>query len=99
MMKYSSPYPGVRSVAEIKEDDVPIETFRAYFLGVGWAVIGTFMSTFFNSRFPGIGNYVLTLVCLSESRLASMLTASRLERLRHPDPAVSLWQVPRVHSP
>jgi hypothetical protein len=55
MMKYSSPYPGVRAVAEILDvDPLPIETIRAYFLGVSWAVIGTFVSTFFNSRFPGI---------------------------------------------
>ncbi|KAG8422930.1 oligopeptide transporter 6, partial [Metarhizium acridum] len=55
MMKWSSPYPGVRAVASPLDDpEVPIETARAYFLGIGWAVVGTFMSTFFNSRFPGI---------------------------------------------
>ncbi len=56
MMKYSSPYPGVRAVAEIIDDtSIPVETIRAYFLGIMWAVIGTFMATFFTSRFPGIG--------------------------------------------
>ncbi|KIM98283.1 hypothetical protein OIDMADRAFT_43346 [Oidiodendron maius Zn] len=56
MMRYSSPYPGVRAVAEPLDDsNVPVETIRAYFLGIGWAIIGTFMSTFFNSRFPSIG--------------------------------------------
>jgi hypothetical protein len=60
MLKYSSPYPGVRAVAEIIDDQsTPIETFRAYFLGIGWAIIGTFMSTFFNSRFPSIGMSML----------------------------------------
>ncbi|KUI55032.1 Oligopeptide transporter 2 [Cytospora mali] len=55
MMKYSSPYPGVRAVQELEIDEsVPVETIRAYFLGIGWAIIGTFMSTFFNSRFPSI---------------------------------------------
>ena len=56
LLRYSSPYPGVRAVAEIMDDSsVPIETIRAYFLGISWAVIGAFMSTFFNSRFPSIG--------------------------------------------
>ncbi|KJZ74505.1 hypothetical protein HIM_06101 [Hirsutella minnesotensis 3608] len=56
MMKWSSPYPGVRAVASPLDDsDVPTETIRAYFLGISWAIIGTFISTFFNSRFPSIG--------------------------------------------
>jgi hypothetical protein len=60
MLRYSSPYPGVRAVAEIIDDtSVPIETVRAYFLGIFWAVIGTFMATFFNSRFPAISEFIL----------------------------------------
>lgn len=62
MLRYSSPYPGVRAVAEPVDDgNVPIETIRAYFLGIGWAMIGTFMSTFFNSRFPSISKYFVKL--------------------------------------
>lgn len=65
MMRYSSPYPGVRAVAEPLDDtDVPVETIRAYFLGIGWAIIGTFMSTFFNSRFPSIGKTKIDLFTL-----------------------------------
>lgn len=61
MMKYSSPYPGVRAVASpVDEPNVPVETIRAYFLGIGWAIIGTFMATFFNSRFPGIGTCIFS---------------------------------------
>ncbi|PHH67580.1 hypothetical protein CDD80_719 [Ophiocordyceps camponoti-rufipedis] len=55
MLRWSSPYPGVRAVAcPVDEIDVPTETVRAYFLGIGWAILGTFFSTFFNSRFPSI---------------------------------------------
>lgn len=61
VMRYSSPYPGVRAVQEVVDDPaVPIETIRAYFLGVSWAVIGTFMATFFNSRFPTISKPLKT---------------------------------------
>lgn len=63
MMRYSSPYPGVRAVCEPLDDtDVPVETVRAYLLGIGWAIIGTFWSTFFNSRFPSIGKLLYPLI-------------------------------------
>lgn len=40
MMRYSSPYPGVRAVQELEmDDDIPVETIRAYFLGIGWVGI------------------------------------------------------------
>ncbi|PHH65638.1 hypothetical protein CDD81_1724 [Ophiocordyceps australis] len=55
MMKWSSPYPGVRAVASpLDMDNGPTETIRAYVLGISWAMIGTFVSTLFNSRFPSI---------------------------------------------
>jgi hypothetical protein len=55
LLKYSSPYPEVRAVADPEDDpDIPVETIRAYFLGIGWAVIGTVVNTFFAPRFPTI---------------------------------------------
>jgi hypothetical protein len=67
LMHYSSPYPGVRAVAELVDDTtMPIETPRAYFLGICWAIIGTFVSTFFNSRFPSVGMYAHMLLLFAQ---------------------------------
>ncbi|KAJ9136891.1 OPT-domain-containing protein [Pleurostoma richardsiae] len=87
MMRYSSPYPGVRAVAEILDDDkTPIETFRAYFLGIGWAVIGTFMATFFNSRFPsiGLGGSVIQILLFPCAKILETVL---------PDWGVTVWGV------
>lgn len=91
LMRYSSPYPGVRSVAEHTDDvNVPIETFRAYFLGIGWAVIGTFMATFFNSRFPSISELQAFMIQL---RHTLTLTYRRFEWLSYPDFVIPMRQI------
>lgn len=90
MMRYSSPYPGVRAVADIVDNsNVPVETVRAYFLGISWAVIGTFMATFFNSRFPSISKIQPKNTCRH-----AILIPQRAQWVRDPDPAVSLRQGP-----
>jgi hypothetical protein len=97
MMRYSSPYPGVRAVAEVIDDSsVPIETIRAYFLGISWAVIGTFMASFFNSRFPSVSEF--SRVCRAcRAWMDTQLTGNRsAQRVGDPDPPISLCESTRV---
>lgn len=55
IIKYFSPYAEVRAVTSPNDDiNTPCETIRAYILGLIWAVIGQFINSFFNSRYPNI---------------------------------------------
>ncbi len=55
IIKYFSPYAEVRAVTSPNDDiNIPCETIRAYVLGLIWAVIGQFINSFFNSRYPNI---------------------------------------------
>ena len=54
LLKYSSPYPKVRSIMNFEDPSMHYETLRAYVLGVGWSCIGAGVNTFFNFRFPHI---------------------------------------------
>lgn len=48
-------YPEVRSVTQPFDDpSIPCETFRVYFLGLLWTIIGSFIIQFFSERFPSI---------------------------------------------
>jgi OPT family small oligopeptide transporter len=52
---FYSPYPEVRAVTTPEDDpNILCETIRAHLLGYFWAVIGQFVNSFFNSRFPAI---------------------------------------------
>lgn len=55
LIHYHSPYPEVRAVTDpIDHPDEPIETFRAYFWGIIWSIIGTGVNQFFSPRQPAI---------------------------------------------
>lgn len=50
-----SPYPEVRSaVANTDDPDMPCATFRAWFIGIVWAVIIPGLNQFFFFRFPSV---------------------------------------------
>lgn len=55
LIHFHSPYPEVRAVTDPFDDPtVPAETFRAYFWGLLWTIIGTGMNQFFSPRQPSI---------------------------------------------
>lgn len=65
IIHWHSPYPEVRAVTDPFDDPtIPVETIRAYFLGLVWMAGATAINTFFSPRQPGIsiGASVLQLL-------------------------------------
>lgn len=55
VLKFHSPYPEVRAIADPYDDPTePVETIRSWTLAVIWAIIGMGVNTFFAPRFPNI---------------------------------------------
>lgn len=55
IIRYHSPYPEVRAVADPTDDPtIPVETPRAYFLGMALMAGSTIVNTFFSPRQPAI---------------------------------------------
>ncbi|KAK9381035.1 OPT oligopeptide transporter protein-domain-containing protein [Kockiozyma suomiensis] len=53
--KFNSPYPEVRAVTDPTDDFfAPVETPRAYFLGLFWVVVGSFINEVFLTRQPSL---------------------------------------------
>lgn len=66
VMHYHAPYPDVRAIADPFDDPtIPVETFRAYFLGTIWTIVGCGVNQFFEPRQPAmsISGPVLQLLC------------------------------------
>ncbi|KAI0342190.1 OPT oligopeptide transporter [Trametopsis cervina] len=67
-----SPYPEVRSaVANTDDPDMPVNTFRAWFIGILWAILIPGLNQFFFFRFPSvsIGSVVAQLISFPLLRL------------------------------
>ncbi|OQE03698.1 hypothetical protein PENSOL_c001G03443 [Penicillium solitum] len=57
----NSPYAEVRAVVDNTDDpSTPVNTFRAWFLGIIFTILGTGIDQFFSLRYPGI--YLYTVV-------------------------------------
>ncbi|KAK9246612.1 OPT oligopeptide transporter protein-domain-containing protein [Lipomyces tetrasporus] len=76
MIAHYSPYPEVRAVCDPFDDpNVPVETFRAYFLGIVWVTIGAFVNEFFQQRQPrlSIQSTVIQLLLYPCGKLMQLL--------------------------
>ncbi|KAK7208274.1 OPT oligopeptide transporter protein-domain-containing protein [Myxozyma melibiosi] len=55
VLKFHSPYPEVRAVCDPMDDpSIPVETIRAYFLGICWVAAGSFINQMFTFRQPSL---------------------------------------------
>ncbi|KAG0161063.1 hypothetical protein PDIDSM_8596 [Penicillium digitatum] len=61
-----SPYAEVRAVVDNTDDpSTPVNTFRAWFLGIIFTILGTGIDQFFSLRYPGIYLYTVVAQLLS----------------------------------
>lgn len=76
LIHYHSPYPEVRAVTDPMDDPSMLcDTFRAYFLGLAWTIIGTGVNQFFSPRLPTISltGDILQILLLPCGRFMELL--------------------------
>ncbi|KAI0479532.1 OPT family small oligopeptide transporter [Xylariaceae sp. FL0804] len=83
----TSPFPAVRAVVpEIDDTAIPVNTFRAWFLGIVFVFVGSGVNQFFSLRYPGIHIVSLVAELLAFPLgvgLAKVLPIGRLNPDRH----------------
>ncbi|KAK9455935.1 OPT oligopeptide transporter protein-domain-containing protein [Dipodascopsis uninucleata] len=85
LFKYYSPYPEVRAVVDPTDDiDVPIETFRAYLLGMFWVVVGSFINEVFLTRQPSLSlkSSVFQILLYPCGKLYERIVPNKIIRFR-----------------
>ncbi|CAE6422335.1 unnamed protein product, partial [Rhizoctonia solani] len=79
-LEEDSPYPEVRSaVANTDDQDMPCNTFRAWVLGIIWAIVLPGLNQFFFFRYPSvtIGNLVAQLLSFPMGRFLAYILPRR----------------------
>lgn len=101
MIKYHSPYEEVRAVTDPSDNpEEPVESIRAYILGIFWVIIGTAVNQFFSTRQPSVSvsASLLQLLVYPTGRLLATLipdtsnSNNRLWRFLSPGPWTSKEQ-------
>ncbi|KAH9896261.1 OPT family small oligopeptide transporter [Xylariomycetidae sp. FL2044] len=83
----TSPFPAVRAVVPETDDaGIPVNTFRAWFLGIVFVFLGAGVNQFFSMRYPGVRIVSLVAELLAFPlgvALAKLLPLGRLNPDRH----------------
>ncbi|KAK2053163.1 OPT family small oligopeptide transporter [Colletotrichum caudatum] len=83
----TSPFPQVRAVVpETDDTELPVNTFRAWFLGIVFVFLGAGVNQFFSLRYPGVHIVALVAELLAFPLgvlLANVLPISRFNPNRH----------------
>ncbi|RKU42618.1 hypothetical protein DL546_005539 [Coniochaeta pulveracea] len=83
----TSPFAAVRAVVpETDDPDMPVNTFRAWFLGIVFVFVGAGVDQFFSFRYPGVHIVALVAELLAYPLgvgLANVLPISRWNPDRH----------------
>ncbi|EGV66088.1 oligopeptide transporter protein [Yamadazyma tenuis ATCC 10573] len=72
LIEFHSPYPEIRSITDPFDDPtIPVDTLRAYAIGLFWTVIGSIVNNFFVHRMPSISlsSHTIQLLLLPSGRL------------------------------
>ncbi|BFZ56047.1 hypothetical protein PYCC9005_003089 [Savitreella phatthalungensis] len=75
-------------VSTVDDPDMPVNTFRSWFIGLTFTVLGTGINTFFSERLPGI--YISSFVAQLLAYPAGKLLEKTLPTRR--------WQIGRSHT-
>ncbi|KAG7665263.1 OPT6 [[Candida] subhashii] len=84
LIHYHSPYPEIRAITEPFDDPTtPVDTFRAYSIGLFWTFIGSIINSFFIHRMPSISlsSHTIQILLLPSGRLWEKFMPKKVIRI------------------